>query len=149
MSKTQRQSTLLRMSRMSRRSMLIVAAFALVFVGLGSLYVGKSLAYTDHNCPDFSYSTANAGTYKYCVFYIQQALTNIHYSHPNSVADPLGTDGRYGSNTANSVRSLERYTHIYPDGVVTSVYYGGQVWGKLCTMSPNLWWQIGCNHLQD
>jgi hypothetical protein len=132
---------------MSRSSVLIVAAFALVFVGMGTVYIGKSQA--QGYCVYHSYGY-DPGTWKWCVVRIQDALQRAHNQN-RAIASPNGVDGYYGGNTAWSVKTIETNVLLpreYPDGVVSA---GGRVWIYLCaverTGNTYYWFDMGCNYL--
>ena len=113
-----------RVSRMSRRSLLIVAAFVLVFVGLGSLYISNSEA-AGHDCVQRTYRYAPRNYY-WCVWALQGSLQAIN--HYNSGIAYVGSaDGYYGSNTYNAVKSFQNHASLYPDGVT-----GPQTWRWVC-----------------
>lgn len=132
--------------------MLIIGAFILLFVGMGTFYVAKSQAAViiGHDCVFRTYSYA---PYKYywCVAQLQSALTNEHNLHPSLVRSPNGTDGYFGVNTLNSVKDFQRnMVHIYPDGVVSGTFYtAGPTWRKLCSdlYGYYVYSQLGCNNI--
>lgn len=125
--------------------MLIVGAFILVFVGLGTFYIGKSEALIGHDCMARTYSYAPYNYY-WCVAQLQTALQIEHSHHGSAVPSPGTADGRFGGNTLTSLKYFEsNVVHEYPDGTVTA---WGAVWRRLCSdtnaWNSDVWYSIGC-----
>ena len=127
MPKTKAKPTLIkRISRASRRNKLIVSLFVLASVGLGGLFIAKSIASSSpHDCVLRQYSYAPT-KYYWCVAQLQNSLQIVHHYH--SVVLSPGVDGYYGTNTRSAVYSFQRYARIGYDGVA-----GPQTWSYLCS----------------
>jgi hypothetical protein len=145
-------SLLQKVSSMSRRNLMVLGAFILLFVGTGTFFVTRTEAYAivGHDCVFRTYSY-NPYQYKWCVAQLQSALTNEHNRKPSLVRSPNGTDGYFGVNTRNSVEDFQRnIVHETPDGVVSGQFYtAGATWQKLCSelYGYYVWSQMGCNNL--
>jgi hypothetical protein len=140
-SKAKRGSMLTsKIAGMSRRSMLIVGAFVLVFAGFGSWYVQRSLAYGVYGQPCVAFHLYKWSNLTSCVKPLQYVLQQRHYG-----TCPTGyCDGVYGPITASAV---SRFGSIY--GISNNGEVGKWTWIRLCDYArgatPNAANELGCN----
>jgi hypothetical protein len=124
---------------MGRANLAVVAAFVLVFVGLGTWFVARSEAYTP--CVYQGFAQGNAGT---CVKAIQSIIDGARIGAPILKTCPNGEklsyycsggyyDGIYGPRTTTGVYDFQRFArqagwpNLTVDGRV-----GSATWHPLC-----------------
>ena len=117
-------------SRLGHKNLAIMAAFVLVFVTVGGLFVYHSEASTWY-CAQHIYYQYEPGTYGgYCV-------KNIQYQLDLQMSAGLSVDGIYGPNTSYAVRSFNRNYVGHNLYVDNSTQVTASTWSALCSWSYN------------
>jgi peptidoglycan hydrolase-like protein with peptidoglycan-binding domain len=122
--------------RIGHANLAIVAAFVLVFVGLGTWFVSRSQA--SSICVYQTYSQGSSGT---CVKAIQSIvdgsrvgviLKTCPYGGLSYTCSGGYYDGIFGPKTTYGVKRFQYYFGLRQDGIV-----GPATWAKLCRNAGN------------
>lgn len=130
-----------RVSRMNRRSLLIVAAFVLVFVSFGTWYVQRSLAYGYYGYPCASFKIYHYSNLTSCVKPIQFVLQR---AGAGSTCPSGYCDGVDGPVTQAAIVRFGNWHGIQNNGEV-----GSRTWYWLCAyaryQTPTASSEMGCD----
>lgn len=128
---------------------LVAAAFAIVFVAVGTIHIISSQAANNPSlCVNNTYSIQLQPEYVTCVAHLQYVLNNwatASYEYkvnPKLYPKPLALDGSYGPATQNAVRAFQSWVKISSDGVT-----GDNTWYWLCDSAAYMSFKyddVGC-----
>lgn len=136
---TAKKSSLpIRSLRLGRQNLAILAAFVLVFVGLGTVYISHSEAATSYCVQHQYYEYADWGSQ--CVRNIQTELKNLYWVTNGN----LTVDGDFGPDTKAAVIRFGYGTF----GANNNGVVGYRTWLQLCdaalSVSPSVGASDGC-----